>query len=271
MDMTSPAESTFRVVNTGSYTVDNTYLVGDNGILPKDVTTPLTPTAFPRGFMRLRFTASRGAPAAGPVQFIEFFEPLQFATTLVATTVTTNLSYSTGLLQLTTSDCPTTNYAECLPSGIVQTLNRVCASHGSGVVAGTTLTWNACDLMPPIPPSTDPSSAPVWTQDDSQVPSALLSTNPGCIEAVSVFGNVTCTGPFCGFAPMDTLGIQNGTWDQKWNDFTFSSTDYATATIGTAETTIPSPPGTYTSLTLVTAVPFAIQCGTAASLRCDVE
>jgi hypothetical protein len=266
------AQTTLRVANTGTYQLDAMHPVGDNTTAATCVVSPLTPCTFPRGFMRLRFTATGGAPAAGPVQLIEYFVPLQFVVPLYGTTVTSNLSYSTGLLQLVTSGCPTLNYAECLPpEQAEQTLDRVCKSHGSGVVAGTTLSWSACDLTPPAPPAMNPSSVPDWTQDDSQVPPTMLSMNPGCIEAVSLFGNVSCTGDLCGVAPPGSLGVQNGTWDQKWDSFTFSSTDYATATVAMAQTTIPSPANTYISLTFEAAAPIAVQCGTAESLSCNVE
>jgi hypothetical protein len=266
------AQAGFRVANTGAEATDTTYVVGDNTTAPPGLKTPLTPSAFPRGFMRLRFQDVGGAPAAGPVELIEFFLPAQFTVSAFGTTVATNVQYSTGLLQLATSGCPTANYPECLPSSTTQTLNRVCQSHGSGVLTGTTLTWNACSLMPPAPPPPNPPSIAAWTDDESQIPAAMLPANPGCIEALSVFGVVSCSGNFCIAVPSDALGTQNATYEQKWDSFMFSSTDYATATISMAQSTIPSPTDTYAGIDWAAADPISpITCGPVATLTCDQQ
>ncbi len=272
LDTATPsAQSGFRVANTGAEATDTTYIVGDNTMAPAGLTTPLTPSAFPRGFMRLRFQDVGGAPAAGPVELIEFFLPAQFTVSAFGTQVATNVQYSTGLLGLVTAGCPTASYPECLPSSTTQTLDRVCKSHGSGVLTGTTLTWDACSLTPPAPPPNNPSSISGWTDDQSQIPTTMLPANPGCIEALSVFGVVTCSGNFCFAVPQNALGVQNATYEQKWSSFTFSSTDYATATVGMAMSTIPSPPNTYAGIDWAAAAPVHVVCGAADTLTCNVQ
>jgi hypothetical protein len=99
----------------------------------------------------------------------------------------------------------------------------------------------------------------------------MLSANPKCIAALSVFGVVTCTGPFCFVVPSGTLGTQNATYEQRWNSFTFSSTDYAKATVGMAQATIPSPSGIYAGIEWAAAAPIDVICGAPSALTCNEQ
>ncbi len=273
LNTTAPsAASQFRVVVTGLGAQDTLNTVGNNGSSPTGVTTPFSNTSFPRGFLRLRFTNSGGAPAAGPVQLIEYYMPMEFMSGITGATVTTNIDQSAGLLTMRTTGCPTANYDACLPAGTTQTLNRACKSQGSGVASGTTLTWDTCSLAPPAPPAQGAGQTPNWTDDQSQIPAASVAANPGCIQNLTTFGNITCAGALCGVVPAGTLGVQNSTWDQKFANLVFSGTNYATATIQLPESTQPDGTTTvYDSMRWAAGSPISVTCGTVTQLVCNVQ
>ena len=270
LDTAAPsAASQFRVANTGLGAMDTLNTVGVNAATPGVVTTPFTANAFPRGFMRLRFPSANNAPVAGPVALVEYLMPLELSSGAFGTTVTTNVDHSIGLLKTTNMGCPNANYDACLPAGNVQTLNRTCTSQGTGVLANTTLTWDTCSLAAPAPPGANPGNVTAWAVNTSQIAPANVAANPGCMSNMSSFGNVTCTGGFCGQVP--NLGVQNTTWDQKFSTFTFSGTDYTKATIQMPQTTLPSPANVYDSIRWAAAVPIQVQCGVLAKLTCNIQ
>ncbi len=237
-------------------------------------------TAWPGGYVRLRFTANATgtAPADDPaVQLIEYYMPIEFTVSTMGTNVTTNVDHSMGLLTLTTTGCIPEADA-CLPANNALTLNRTCTAVATGTVSGTTVTWDTCDV-PDYPgastsTSTTPSNAQMnWTTAKAQV-NGDPADSPGCGHNMSSIGNVTCTGTFCGAVPADTLGVQNNTWDQVLPSFTFSSTAYESARVTIPEFIIPDKmsdvySGINVNVGNGSAVASHMECGTLAELTCD--
>jgi len=84
---------------------------------------------------------------------------------------------------------------------------------------------------------------------------------------MSVWGNVTCASGFCNLVP--GTGNQRQTWDQKLNTFTFSGTNYATATFTMAEVQAPNLTDVKTFLALTATGVLKVECDSAAPLTCD--
>jgi hypothetical protein len=131
------------------------------------------------------------------------------------------------------------------------------------VLTGTALDWSACTVTPF-------ATGNAWSHDDAQADA--LDTTAACAMRLSVWGGVTCSGLGCGLAP--GLGNQRNTWDQLLNGFTFSGNDYATATFTMPEVQIPestSESQTRTWMTITSATPEHVECGTVTELTCDEE
>jgi hypothetical protein len=210
-------------------------------------TTPFTPTAFGKGFMRLRFPNLAGAPAAGVVKIVEYYMPMEFSVTTLGTTVNTDVDHSAGMLQLggtpqTIADPPV--------------LGRTCGTVGSGTLTGTTLAWDTCGATP--------SGQVTWTFASAQ------SSDPGCLHRMSVWGNVNCSAGLCNLVP--GTGNQRQTWDQKLNAFSFSSANLATATFTMAEIQTPNATGVKTYIALTATSVIKVECDTTVDpLSCDEQ
>jgi hypothetical protein len=221
--------------------------VGTNAALPAfnpARTTPFTPAAFGAGFFRLRFPNLAGAPAAGAVQIVEAYMPMEFTVNSLGTVVNSDVDQSAGLLALSGNP---------QQIGDPPVLSRACAAVASGTLAGTSLTWGACSAIP--------DNTTSWTFAKAQ------SGDPGCLHRMSVWGNVTCTSGFCNLVP--GTGNQHQTWDQKLNTFTFSGTNYATATFTMAEVQAPNLTSVKTFLAITATSVLKVECDTAAPLSCD--
>ena len=235
-----------------------------------------TPAAFPRGYVRLRFPASGGAPAAGAVQLVEYYLPIEFVVSSVGSTmVTTDVDHSAGLLRYATTGCPG-GVSGCL-TGVSDTtgptLDRRCAPVASGTLSGTTLTWDACPVTPPAAytmTTGTPSNAQLrWTPAMSQD----SASSAGCMTNESTWGGIGCTGTFCGAVP-GTGAPTNATWDQRLPNLTFSSASYGAAgtTITLGEMIIPDEPNdVYSGSVVTTATMVHVECGALAALTCDEQ
>jgi hypothetical protein len=207
-------------------------------------TTPFTPAAFAAGFMRLRFPSLNGVPAAGPVKIVELYMPMEFGVNSLGTNVNTDIDQSAGMLAL----------AGTPPQiGDPPTLSRACAPVASGTLTGTTLSWGACSAVP--------DNTTTWTF------AKAVSGDPGCLNRMSTWGNVTCTSGMCGL--VSGTGNQRQTWDQKLNSFTFSGTNYATATFTMAEVQTPNVTGVKTFSSYSATSVVKVECDNSAPLTCD--
>jgi len=223
--------------------------VGSNATVPSfdpAKTTPFTPTAFTAGFMRLRFPSVNGAPAAGTVRIVEAYMPMEFTVNSLGTNVVTDIDQSAGLLALAGSP---------LAIGDPPTLSRTCGTVATGTLSGTTLTWAACSAIP--------DNTTTWTFAKAQ------SNDPGCMHRMSTYGHVKCTAGFCNL--VTGTGNQRQTWDQKLNAFTFSGTNYATATFTMAEVQSPNLTSVKTFLSFAAQSVIKVECDTAAPLTCDEQ
>lgn len=237
-------------------------------------------SAWPGGFVRLRFTANEAgdATAENPdVQLIEYYLPIEFVVSTMGTNVTTNVDHSLGLLGLTDSGC-LLNADFCLPENDQITLDRQCVAVATGQATGDTVAWNACDV-PNYPgahtsTSTNPNNDRMnWTSADAQVSGDALDS-AGCGHNMSSIGNVSCSGTFCGLVPAGTLGVQNNTWDQVLPAFSFSSTAYESARVTIPEFIIPDEmsdvySGVHVDTGTGSAVASHMECGTLAEITCD--
>jgi len=218
-------------------------------------TTPFTHTSsFQRAFIRLRFPESGGDPAAGDVQLVEYYLPIEFVTNCTGATVTTDVDHSVGLLAMSGSPPE-------IPAS--PSVSRPCQGWATGALSGTTLDWSACTVVPP-------SSGLDWSHDDAQAGAGDTTTS--CAMRMSVWGHVGCSGWACGFVP--STGNQRNTWDQLLNQFAFSGTAYRTATFSMPEVQIPestSETETRTWITIDLATPIHVECGAAATLTCDEQ
>jgi hypothetical protein len=215
-------------------------------------TTPFNPTDFTTAFIRLRFPEAGGSPGEGDVALIEYYLPVEFLVDCTGTDVTTDVDHSVGLLEM--SGTPPEVHAS--PG-----LSRPCQPWATGQLSGTNLDWSACDVVPP-------ASGNWWSHDDAQAGAG--DTTTACAMRMSVWGNVTCSGWFCGFVP--NLGNQLNTWDQLLNSFVFSGTDYSTATFSMSEVQVPestSESDTRTWVTIDSATPIHVECGAISQLTCD--
>lgn len=226
-----------------------------NPAMEGGATTPFTVTSvFQQAYLRLRFPESGGNPVTGHVQLIEYYLPLEFVTDCTGAFVTTDVDHSLGLLAM--SGAPPQIPAS--PS-----VHRPCVGWATGVLAGTTLDWSACDVVPP-------ATGNNWSH-------ALAQAGPGdettaCAMRMSVWGHVGCTGWACGF--VSNLGNQRNTWDQLLLSFTFSGTNYRTATFSMPEVQLPestSDTSTRTWLSILSATPVHVECGAVSTLTCDEQ
>jgi hypothetical protein len=270
----------FHTIKTGLGASNAYYDVGLNCTSPRrgsgtpvSVATPFTPSAFPRGYVRLRFPASGGAPAAGAVQVIEYYLPLEFTVSTFGTMVSTDVDHSAGLLRTSGTGCPAgvTGCLTGVSDSTAPSLDRRCAPVASGTLTGTSLAWDACPLSPPAPflgTSGTPSSAQLtWTPALSQDTAA----SPGCLTNLTSWGGITCTAGFCSAVP--GLGAAtNITWDQRLPTMTFSSTAYGApgTTLTLTEFIVPDDASdVYSGAQIVTATAVHVECGAAAVLTCD--
>ncbi len=273
----------FHSIKTGLGAMNTYYDVGTNCAAPRRgtgggtaVASPFTPAAFPRGFVRLRFPASGGAPTAGAIEVIEYYVPIEFTVSSAGSTmVETNVDHSAGLLRYATTGCAS-GVSGCL-TGVSDTaapaLDRRCAPVASGTVAGTSVSWGACAVSTPAPCSGTGCTASMaqlnWTPAMSQ-DSAM---GPGCLTNANSWGGVYCASGFCAFVP-GTGAPVNATWDQRLPTMTFSSTDYGATgtTLTLTEMTIPDDPNdVYSGTQIVTATAVHVECGALAALTCDEE
>jgi len=224
--------------------------VGTNATQPSfnpASTTPFTPSAFPKGFLRLRFPNAAGAPAAGPVKIIEYFMPMEFSVNTVGTVVNTDVDHSAGLLQLSGSP---------QAIGNPPALGRTCAAVASGTLTGTTLTWETCGA--------NPDNSIDWTF------AKAVSGDPGCLHRMSVWGNVNCSAGLCNLVP--GTGNQRQTWDQKLKSFVFSGTNLATATFTMEEVQTPNVTSVKTFIGLKATSVVKVECDTTGNpLVCDEQ
>jgi hypothetical protein len=238
---------------------------------------------WPGGYVRLRFgaDATGSAPAAGPVQLIEYYMPQEWsfaATPYTCTTcsssfcptypgcapiggtLTTNIDDSAGILKYTATGCPAGNTG-CLASPIA--LDRACVAVANGVVSGSTLTWGTCGIASPA------LGTKAWLTASSQVDT---TSNSGCLGNLSRLGGSSCSGNGCGFelAGVWGWGSQNATWDQKLPSFSFAGANYATTTLSFPEFIEPDTgSGFYNGVSLTGAVASHVECGTLSQLTCD--
>ncbi len=254
-DVVYAATGTFQVSNAPASCGNVTNSIGTNASSPSlsgGATTPFTPAAFPRGFVRLRFPSDGANPIAGDVELIEYFMPLEFnVDSCPLTNVVTNVDHSVGLLAM--SGTPLT-----IP--VSPTLSRGCTSWGSGTVSSTSLSWDTCDVVP----TGDVS----WSHDDAQD----TGTVTGCAQRMSGWGAVSCSGGFCGFVP--GTGNQRTTWTQWMPTFTFSGTDYRTATFTSPSFDVPegtSESNTRTRMQITSATPVHVECGVVSALTCNEQ
>ena len=262
----------------------NTYFdVGTNCAAPRrgtgggtSVASPFTAAAFPRGFVRLRFPASGGAPSAGAIEVIEYYLPIEFTVMgALSTNVETNVDHSAGLLRTSTTGCGA-GVSGCL-TGVSDTaapvLDRRCAPVASGTLTGTTVAWGTCAVAPPPPCVGTGCTATMaelnWTPAMAQ-DSAM---GPGCLTNATSWGGVYCASGLCGFVP-GTGAPVNLTWDQRLPTMTFSSTAYGApgTTLTLTEMTIPDDfADVYSGTQVVTATAVHTECGALAALTCDEE
>jgi hypothetical protein len=254
-DVVYQLTGTFRVSDAPQSCGDVSNTMQTNATLPSfenGETTPFNPTDFTTAFIRLRFPEAGGSPGEGDVALIEYYLPVEFLVDCTGTDVTTDVDHSVGLLEM--SGTPPEVHAS--PG-----LSRPCQPWATGQLSGTNLDWSACDVVPP-------ASGNWWSHDDAQAGAG--DTTTACAMRMSVWGNVTCSGWFCGFVP--NLGNQLNTWDQLLNSFVFSGTDYSTATFSMSEVQVPestSESDTRTWVTIDSATPIHVECGAISQLTCD--
>jgi hypothetical protein len=266
----------FHQVKTGIPSANQYYDVGTNCASPRRgggvaVPSPFTPSAFPRGFLRLRFRASGGAPTAGAVEVVEYLLPVELAIRVPGgTTVYTDVDHSAGLLRGASTGCAP-GVTGCIAAP--PTLERRCRAVASGMLAGTRLTFGGCGVATPaacVGARCSPTEAQLrWSVAGSQAPSA----GGGCLTDLSSWGGVRCTGPLCALVPGMGAPVQ-ATWDQALPTITFSSSAYGApgTTLSMLEMTIPDEPGdVYSGTRIVTATVVHTECGTLDALSCDEQ
>ena len=215
-------------------------------------------TDFTNGFVRLRFSNdASGNPQAGTVWLVEWYFPLEFTQT-AGSTVTENVDHSVGLLAAGLADC---GGGDAACANHMPTLARPCAANASGTLTGTALTWGSCTPAPTLVTS--------WS-----FVSARSVTGAGCATDYNAWGNATCSSS-CAFVPAAGLGDSYQTWNQQLQPFTFSSTNYQSATI-TMPAAMQIPNGTGQSVTLLSITSssvLAYQCGSTpgTDLVCNVQ
>ena len=254
-DVLYQVSGTFRVSDAPNSCGDVSNTMTTNNSVPSldnNETTPFNTTDFQDSFIRLRFPENGGAPTDGSVSLIEYYLPVEFLVDCPGTNVTTDVDHSVGILEMS-GDPP-----QVQPSPNV---SRTCQPWATGQLSGTSLDWSLCDVIPP-------GSGTWWSHDDAQAGAG--DTTTACAMRMSVWGNVSCSGWFCGLVP--NLGNQLATWDQLLNNFVFSGSDYTTATFSMSEVQIPestSEDNTRTWVTFNSATPIHVECGAEAQLTCD--
>ncbi len=218
---------------------------------------PAGGTTFTNGFVRLRFTNdASGAPAAGTVNLVEWYVPMEFTQTAGAN-LTANTDHSVGLLAAGPTNCGSggtacTNHAP--------TISRPCTTHAQGTLAGTALGWGACTPVPTMMNS--------WNYTNARAAAGV-----GCAVGYNAWGNVRCNSG-CAFVPAAGLGDSYQTWNQALGAVTFSGTNYATATFTMAPMQIPNGTGQSTTLLSITSsTVITTQCGSTpgTDLVCNIQ
>lgn len=212
-------------------------------------------TTFTRGFVRLRFTNNAsGTPIAGTVRLVEWYVPLEFTQTKGAT-VNANTDHSVGIIDNTLANCGSGD-GTC--TNHVPNLNRTCAANASGTISGTSLTWGGCT------PAT--SGAKSWNYV-----SARAVTGPGCAIGWNAFGNANSSS---GLVPAAGKGDSYQTWNQQLSTFTFSGTNYLTATFTMPEMQVPNGTGQSTTwMQIISSSVIGTDCGTTpgTDLMCNIQ
>jgi hypothetical protein len=88
------------------------------------------------------------------------------------------------------------------------------------------------------------------------------------------WGNVQCAGSLCGFLPAAQLGDAYQTWNQAMPVFTFSSTNYKTATFTAPAMQTPNATGeSVTTFTITSSTVVGTYCGSTpgTDLICNVQ
>jgi hypothetical protein len=131
---------------------------------------------------------------------------------------------------------------------------------GTGAIAGTTLTWGACAPAPTMMNS--------WS-----FARARAVSGAGCATGYTGWGTINCTAG-CTFVPAAGVGDSYQTWNQALRAFTFSGTNYATATFTMVGMQIPNGTGQSTTLLTITgSTVLATRCGSTpgTDLVCNVQ
>jgi hypothetical protein len=88
------------------------------------------------------------------------------------------------------------------------------------------------------------------------------------------WGNAECVGNLCTFFPPAELGDGYQTWNQVLATFTFSSTNYKTATFTMPPTELPNGTGqSVTTLSITSSSVVTTQCGSTpgTDLVCNIQ
>ncbi|MCA9578773.1 MAG: hypothetical protein KC668_25260, partial [Myxococcales bacterium] len=257
-DVVYRVAGTFQITNPPACSPGWTNNIGTNAANPAlsgGATTPFTvASSWDNGMVRLRFPANGAgnAPVAGAVSLIEYYMPLEFSTSCSGATVTTNVDHSVGILAM--SGTPAT-----IP--VSPSISRTCSPWASGTAAGNTLSWSTCDVVN--------GNDNRWPHSDAQ---GNGTNEAGCAKRMSVWGAVTCSGGalVCGFVP--GLGNQRATWEQVLNNFTFSSSNYTTASFTMPSVEVPESTNndnTRTYIAITSATVLSYECGQTAALTCN--
>ena len=264
--------------------VNKTVAVGTHSLTPgygntpnyTNMPDPLTVAGYPQGWARVRYPANAAgtAPTAGAVSLVELYLPVNannLAMTAFGPNVTIGIDGTAGIFQTTTTGC-TAPATRCLKldgtgSPIIQ---RTCAPIATGVVSGTTLTWDTCSINAPAGNQNTPNATQLDFTTDASI---AAPTDTGCVRNMTAYGGVKCVSggiAGCGAAGTLTTTPTSSIWDEKLPSITLSSTAYATATISIPEFIIPEGSlTTYLGARVAGAVVSKVECGKLAALTCD--
>ncbi len=258
----------FRIGNTplgaGNQTFSN---LGANATTPpfegSGNSTPFTGGGtFANAFARLRFTNnSSGVPQGGSVSLVELYFPLEFTQTAGAR-IPIDTDHSVGIHAPLLSICYGNGGGDPRCTNHSPAISRTCAANAQGNVSGNTLTWGSCNPAP--------SGGTGWNYTNAQGASGA-----GCAVNWNSWGHAgPCSGWSCGLVDSCTQGDGYQYWNQKLGNLTFSSTDYATATITMPEIQLPNCSGNSTTwLRITSSTVIGTQCGSApgTDLVCNIQ